>query len=410
MSPSLLSRRLPLAAPDVQHEVLGRLPLACDFDEAVERAGQWPLKSGEIEIFQINVGKLCNQTCRHCHVDAGPDRRETMTRETMELCLQALEKTRIPTVDITGGAPELNPDFRWLVSECRARGRHVIDRCNLTVLELASQRDLAAFLANHEVEVVCSLPHYRAPNTDRQRGEGVYEKSIAALKRLNALGYGQGSPSLRLVLVTNPVGAYLPGSQASLEAEWKRELWRIHQVRFDALYCITNMPISRYLEWLIESGNLEGYMERLVSAFNPGAVKRSHVPEYDLDRMGRAAVRLRLQSDARPDRLAGRAGPHPGLSARRASGPADHRRPSLLRVHGRRRVELRWCHQHRLKVNFETEEKLSLSDTAGSVNIRSARSIMSRSKDFNSPPPRWPLCTWYRRPRPTPRGGGRSIG
>src|SRR5206468_11685600 len=217
--------------------------------------------------------KLCNQTCRHCHVDAGPDRREMMTRETMAWCLQALEATKIPTVDITGGAPELNPDFRWLVSECRARGRHVIDRCNLTVLELASQRDLAAFLAEHEVEVVCSLPHYRALNTDRQRGDGVYEKSIAALKRLNALGYGRGSPSLRLVLVTNPAGAYLPGSQASLEIEWKRELWRLHQIRFDSLYCITNMPINRYLEWLIESGNLAGYMERLVSAFNPAAVK-----------------------------------------------------------------------------------------------------------------------------------------
>jgi radical SAM/Cys-rich protein len=213
---SLLFRRLPLASSDVQHEVLGGLPLARDFDEALELAGQWPLRSQEIKIFQINVGKLCNQTCRHCHVDAGPDRREVMTRETMGWCLQALEKTPIPTVDITGGAPELNPDFRWLVSECRALGRHVIDRCNLTVLQLASQRDLPAFLADHEVEVVCSLPHYRAPNTDRQRGEGVYEKSIAALKQLNALGYGQGSPSLRLVLVTNPVGAYLPGSQVSL--------------------------------------------------------------------------------------------------------------------------------------------------------------------------------------------------
>jgi radical SAM/Cys-rich protein len=272
MSGSLHSRRVALTAPGVQQETLARLPLACEFDEAVERAGGEPLKAREIAVLQINVGKLCNQTCRHCHVDAGPDRRETMTRETMAWCLRALDATNIPTVDITGGAPELNPDFRWLVSECRARGRHVIDRCNLTVLELASQRDLAAFLADHEVEVVCSLPHYRAPNTDRQRGEGVYERSIAALRRLNALGYGRGSPSLRLVVATNPVGAYLSGSQASLEAEWKRELWRLHQIRFDELYCITNLPINRYLEWLIESGNLEGYMNRLVSAFNPAAV------------------------------------------------------------------------------------------------------------------------------------------
>ena len=140
------------------------------------------------------------------------------------------------------------------------------------MLELASQQDLAAFLADHQVEVVCSLPHYRAPNTDRQRGTGVYEKSIAALKRLNAVGYGNGSSGLRLVLVTNPLGAYLTGSQASLETEWKRELWRLHGIRFDALYCITNMPISRFLEWLIDSGNLETYMERLVAAFNPAAV------------------------------------------------------------------------------------------------------------------------------------------
>jgi radical SAM/Cys-rich protein len=269
---SLASRRLPLANPDVQHEALERLPLACEFDGAVARSEQWPLKPACLEVLQINVGKLCNQTCRHCHVDAGPDRREVMTRETMALCLDALDQSSIPTVDITGGAPELNPDFRWLVSECRRRSRHVIDRCNLTVLELAPQQDLAEFLADHQVEVVCSLPHYRAPNTDRQRGVGVYEKSIAALRRLNALGYGSGTSGLRLVLVTNPVGAFLPGSQASLEREWKRELWRLHEIRFDALYCIANMPISRFLEWLIDSGNLEGYMERLVTAFNPAAI------------------------------------------------------------------------------------------------------------------------------------------
>ena len=270
--PSLASRRLPLADPRLQRDVLARLPLASEFDEALARAGQWPLVPARLEVLQINVGKLCNQTCRHCHVDAGPDRREVMTQETMALCLDALDRSSIPIVDITGGAPELNPNFRWLVSECRRRGRHVMDRCNLTVLELAPQHDLAEFLADHQVEVVCSLPHYRAPNTDRQRGEGVYEKSIAALRRLNALGYGDGTSGLRLVLVTNPVGAFLPGSQASLEGEWKRELWRLHEIRFDALYCIANMPISRFLEWLIDSGNLEGYMERLVTAFNPSAV------------------------------------------------------------------------------------------------------------------------------------------
>jgi radical SAM/Cys-rich protein len=269
--PSLAARRLPLASPHEQRRRLDLLPFAREFDDALASAGLMPLRASRIRIFQINVGKLCNQTCRHCHVDAGPDRREIMTRETMEACLRALSRTDIPTVDITGGAPELNPSFRWLVEQCRALGRHVIDRCNLTVIELAGQRDLPEFLARHDVEVICSLPHYRQPNTDRQRGEGVFEKSLAALRRLNDVGYGEGRPDRRLVLVTNPVGAYLPAAQASLEREWKREMARLYDIRFDALYCLTNMPISRFLEWLIESGNLEAYMERLVTAFNPAA-------------------------------------------------------------------------------------------------------------------------------------------
>jgi radical SAM/Cys-rich protein len=271
--PSLLERRSPLAAPAAQETALRGVSLPREFHQALDAAGLWPLRPTRVEVLQINVGKLCNQTCRHCHVDAGPDRREAMTRETMEACVAALERTSIPTVDVTGGAPELNPSFRWLVARCRELGRHVIDRCNLTVLELPSQRDLAEFLAGHQVEVVCSLPHYRAPNTDRQRGEGVFEKSIAALRRLNGVGYGDGTSGLRLVLVTNPVGAYLPGSQASLEAEWKRELFARYGVRFDALYTICNMPISRFLEWLIDSSNLETYMERLVRAFNPVAAR-----------------------------------------------------------------------------------------------------------------------------------------
>src|SRR5687767_8623889 len=181
--PSLLARGVPLASAEVQRGTLDRLP-SSRFDERVERAGLPPLVAGKIDTLQINVGKLCNQTCRHCHVDAGPDRPEVMTRETMEACVAALAQTDIPTVDVTGGAPELNPDFRWLVDACRALDRHVIDRCNLTILELPSQRDLAEFLASRRVEIVASLPHYRAPNTDKQRGDGVYEKSIAALRRL----------------------------------------------------------------------------------------------------------------------------------------------------------------------------------------------------------------------------------
>jgi radical SAM/Cys-rich protein len=258
---SLASRQLPLADPLVQRALLDRVPLAREFDVELRRT--------EPRILQINVGKLCNQTCRHCHVDAGPDRREQMTRATMERCLALLERSAIPIVDITGGAPELHPDFCWLVERCRALGRHVIDRCNLTVLETPSHRELPEFLAKNAVELICSLPHYARLSTDRQRGDGVYERSIRALLRLNELGYGGGT--LRLVLVTNPVGAFLPGDQAALEREWKAQLMANHGARFDALYCITNMPISRYLEWLVESGNLESYLGELVRNFNPAA-------------------------------------------------------------------------------------------------------------------------------------------
>lgn len=165
----------------------------------------------------------------------------------------------------------MNPHFKWLVERVRALGRRVMDRCNLTILETGAHRDLVDFFAKHQVEVVCSLPHYRALSTDRQRGEGVYEKSISALQRLNAAGYGNGTSGLKLVLVTNPVGAFLPGNQASLEIEWKRELLKNHGIVFDSLFTITNMPISRYLEWLELSGNLESYLQKLVTAYNPVA-------------------------------------------------------------------------------------------------------------------------------------------
>lgn len=267
---SLRARRLPLAAPSAQLAALRALPFAREFDEALAAAGLWPLRASRVEVMQINVGKLCNQTCRHCHVDAGPDRTEVMSQETMEACLRALAASSIPTVDVTGGAPELHPSFRRLVDECRALGRHVMSRCNLTVLETPSHRDLPSFFAERGVEVVASLPHYARLSTDRQRGDGVYERSIRALRRLNEAGYGAGG-GLRLVLVTNPVGAFLPGDERALEREWKRELERRWGIRFDALYCITNMPIARYLEWLIESGNLEEYARELVRAFNPAA-------------------------------------------------------------------------------------------------------------------------------------------
>ena len=275
---TLTSRGSPLASTHEQLARLNRLDLDAllykgRFEAAAASAGFAPFKPAALEIFQINIGKLCNMTCRHCHVDAGPDRvRENMDRATMELCLAALDKTSAGTVDITGGAPELNPHFRWLVEECVRRGKRVMDRCNLTVLLLPRNADLPAWFAERGVEVVCSLPHYRRMNTDAQRGEGTYAKSLEALRRLNAAGYGKGDPRLRLTLVSNPVGAYLAGGQAELEREWKAGLAENHGVFFDRLITINNMPISRFLEWLESSGNLQGYMELLVNAFNPGTV------------------------------------------------------------------------------------------------------------------------------------------
>lgn len=242
-----------------------------DFDDRLAESGLPPLRAEDIEIFQINVGKLCNQTCRHCHVDAGPHRAaEQMTRETAELCLRALARTGAGTVDLTGGAPELNANFRFLVEGAREMGRRVMDRCNLTVLLLPSQAGLAEYLAEREVEIVASLPYFLADRTDAQRGDGVFDLSVRALRLLNRLGYGQGG-RLALNLVYNPTGAFLPGDQAALERDFKRELDRRFGIRFDRLYAMTNLPISRFLDYLLESGNYQGYMTRLVNAFNPAA-------------------------------------------------------------------------------------------------------------------------------------------
>ncbi|HEX5057628.1 MAG TPA: arsenosugar biosynthesis radical SAM (seleno)protein ArsS [Gammaproteobacteria bacterium] len=242
------------------------------FADKLAVAQLYPLKPTRIEILQVNVGKLCNQTCRHCHVDAGPDRSEIMTRETMEQCLDLLAKHDIPVLDITGGAPELNPDFRWFVEAAAGLGKRIIDRCNLTIiLANKSYHDLPRFFAKHKVEVVSSLPHYTAVRTDRQRGEGVFEKSIEALRRLNSAGYGKDGTGLKLNLVYNPTGAILPGSQQELEADYKRELKNKYGVEFNNLYVITNMPISRFLDYLVTSGNYEEYMRQLIDAFNPVA-------------------------------------------------------------------------------------------------------------------------------------------
>ncbi|WP_029921944.1 arsenosugar biosynthesis radical SAM (seleno)protein ArsS [Nevskia soli] len=227
-----------------------------------------------IDVLQINVGKVCNQACHHCHVDAGPKRTEVMAAATIERLINLLEHTPgVTTVDITGGAPELNPNFRMLVRGARALGKRVIDRCNLTVLLQSGQEGTAEFLAEQGVAIVASLPCYSKGNVDSQRGRGVFDESIVALKKLNALGYGSPEGELELDLVYNPVGPSLPPPQLTLQADYKRELDEHFGVRFNRLLAITNMPISRFLHDLQRQGQYEQYMTTLLNAFNPTAAR-----------------------------------------------------------------------------------------------------------------------------------------
>ena len=273
---SLKSRGSKLAASPEQLKILNHetknLENLARFSEKLKDAHLFPYKPSQIEILQINVGKMCNQTCAHCHVDAGPDRKEIMTRETMQMCLQALRGTGIRTVDLTGGAPEMNPHFRWFVEELSLLKLEIIVRCNLTIiLANKSYNDLPEFFKKHKVHVVSSLPYFEAKRTDKQRGNGVFGKSIEVLKMLNAVGYGVEGSGLILDLVYNPAGAFLPGPQQGLEVDFKREMKLRFGIDFNHLFAITNMPISRFLEYLIQSDNLEDYMERLVNSFNPVA-------------------------------------------------------------------------------------------------------------------------------------------
>ncbi|MFT7588795.1 MAG: radical SAM/Cys-rich protein [Limisphaerales bacterium] len=244
------------------------------FASKMEALGLFPLKPTQVEIFQVNMGKMCNQVCKHCHVDAGPDRKEIMTRETMQECLEALKNSDIKTVDLTGGAPEMNPDFRWFVEQLSALGKHIIVRCNLTII-VANKKyyDLPEFYKKHNIEVVSSLPYFSAKKTDAQRGDGVFENSIKALKMLNKVGYGLPNSDLQLNLVYNPSGAFLPGDQQELEKEFKDKLASRYNIQFHQLFTITNLPISRFLDYLIESGNYADYMAELIEAFNPQAAQ-----------------------------------------------------------------------------------------------------------------------------------------
>jgi radical SAM/Cys-rich protein len=231
------------------------------------------LRRAELEVLQVNVGKLCNLTCVHCHVNAGPKRKEIMTRETIHRVIQWLAGTEIPTVDLTGGAPEMIPDFRFFIDEVKRLQppRHIIDRCNLTILLEPGYEDLGEFLARNRVEIVASMPCYSAENVNAQRGEGVFDGSIAALQLLNSLGYGI-DPKLPLHLVYNPVGAFLPPSEGELEADYKRELKKHFGIVFNKLYALTNLPIGRFASYLRRNCNLEEYMQLLIHAFNPATV------------------------------------------------------------------------------------------------------------------------------------------
>lgn len=275
MIKSLKVLQHPLADSANQLEVLGNslVNQQPSFNQKLEQNGVHPLRTSGIDVLQLNLGKMCNQACKHCHVDAGPDRKEIMDRSTMKWCLDVLQKTDINIVDLTGGAPELNPDFRWFVEQIRNLGKQVMVRCNLTII-LANKRfhDLPNFFKEHQVEVVSSLPGFTQDRTDRQRGEGVFENSIKALQMLNQVGYGQIGSGLILNLVYNPAGAFLPPSQAALEKEYKIELSSRYGIVFNQLFAITNMPISRYLDYLLSSGNYSRYMDKLISAFNPASV------------------------------------------------------------------------------------------------------------------------------------------
>jgi radical SAM/Cys-rich protein len=244
------------------------------FENNLGASGLFPLMPLELDTFQINLGKMCNQVCNHCHVDAGPDRKEIMTLETMEQCLDALDRTNCSTVDLTGGAPEMNPNFRWFVEQLTAKGKEIIVRCNLTII-VANKKynDLPEFFKKHKVQVISSLPCYTADNTDSQRGNGVFEQSIQALKMLNKVGYGTNDSELILNLVFNPSGPNLPGDQMKLEQDYKRVLKSDFDIEFNNLFTITNLPISRYLQYLVASNNYEAYMEKLVNAYNPLAAE-----------------------------------------------------------------------------------------------------------------------------------------
>ncbi len=287
MTKSLKSRENALAVSQKQIEVLSNVEGLPRFVDKLRNNDLFPLTPTSINILQINVGYMCNQVCEHCHVDAGPDRKEIMTRETMQYCLDAIEKSSIKTVDLTGGAPEMNPHFIWFVEELSKRNIQIIVRSNLTIL-VANKKyhTYPEFFKKHQVEVVASLPCYTKENTDKQRGVGVFEDSLRALKMLNDVGYGKQGSGLQLNLVFNPGGASIAPSQNELEFDYKKILELEYGVTFNNLFTITNLPISRFLDYLLVAGKYEEYMQKLVDAYNPEATANVMCRD-DIRKLGR---------------------------------------------------------------------------------------------------------------------------
>ena len=245
------------------------------FATKIKAVGQFPLRPKKLEILQINLGYMCNQVCEHCHVDAGPDRKEIMTKETLQQCLEVIKNTPATTLDLTGGAPEMNPHFRWFVEEASKLGiKDFIVRSNLTIIRANKKYyDLPDFFKTYHIHVVSSMPHWTRGKTDQQRGKGVFVKSIKALQELNLVGYGMPGSPLKLDLVYNPSGAFLPGNQDSMEKEFKNALMEDFGIQFHQLFAITNLPIARFLDYLIASDNYEEYMYSLVEAFNASTLE-----------------------------------------------------------------------------------------------------------------------------------------
>lgn len=243
------------------------------FKETLKKSDLYPLKATSVDTLQINMGKMCNQACHHCHVEAGPNREEIMGRDIMMYCIDAFTKSSLKTADLTGGAPEMNPYYRWFVERLYDFGAHVITRCNLTIITEDGYDNLPEFYKENEVEVVASLPCYTEGNVNAQRGDNVFEASIEGLKKLNEVGYGVEDSGLILNLVYNPGGASLPPSQEGLETAYKKELKSKFGIVFNSLYAITNIPIGRYKNSLEREGNYNSYMKTLIDAYNPEAAK-----------------------------------------------------------------------------------------------------------------------------------------